>query len=73
VHSYYPQVADGGLTVAETDHGVVFTSAFARGNIVAVQFHPEKSGRHGLRLLANFAGVPAPAPAAAGREERAPC
>jgi glutamine amidotransferase len=55
VHSYYPQVADAGLTIGETDYGVRFTAAFARDNIVAVQFHPEKSGRHGLRLLANFA------------------
>jgi glutamine amidotransferase len=59
VHSYYPQVADGGLRVGETDYGVTFTSAFAKDNIVAVQFHPEKSGRHGLRLLGNFAGAAA--------------
>ncbi len=55
VHSYYPEVADGRLTIGETDYGAAFTSAFARENLVAVQFHPEKSGRHGLRLLANFA------------------
>ena len=57
VHSYYPQPTDAGLTIAETDYGLRFVSAFARDNIVAVQFHPEKSGEHGLRLLANFAGV----------------
>jgi len=57
VHSYYPEVADAKLSVGETDYGLRFTAAFARENLVAVQFHPEKSGRHGLRLLANFAGV----------------
>jgi glutamine amidotransferase len=58
VHSYYPELADDdGVTIGETDYGVKFTSAFAKDNIVAVQFHPEKSGRHGLRLLANFAAV----------------
>jgi glutamine amidotransferase len=57
VHSYYPEPRDGGLTIAETDYGLRFVSAFARENIVAVQFHPEKSGGHGLRLLANFAGA----------------
>jgi imidazole glycerol-phosphate synthase subunit HisH len=57
VHSYYPEPLDKGLTVAETDYGIRFVSAFARDNIVAVQFHPEKSGEQGLRLLANFAGA----------------
>ena len=57
VHSYYPEVADRGLAIGETDYGLRFTSAFASDNLVAVQFHPEKSGRHGLRLLANFAGA----------------
>lgn len=54
VHSYYPRLADPGLAIGETDYGVRFASAFARGNLVAVQFHPEKSGSHGLRLLSNF-------------------
>lgn len=57
VHSYYPRVADAGLALGETDYGGPFTAAFARDNVVAVQFHPEKSGRQGLRLLANFAGA----------------
>ncbi len=42
------------LTAAETDYGVRFTSAVARANIFAAQFHPEKSAAAGLRLLANF-------------------
>jgi imidazole glycerol-phosphate synthase subunit HisH len=59
VHSYYPELADRTLVVGETEYGLAFTAAFARDNIVATQFHPEKSGRHGLRLLANFCGVSA--------------
>jgi glutamine amidotransferase len=54
VHSYYPRVVDESRTVGETDYGMRFTSAFARDNLVAVQFHPEKSGAKGLKLLANF-------------------
>lgn len=54
VHSYYvlPDVAT--LTAGTTDHGLLFTSAIAQNNIFAVQFHPEKSARDGLALLANF-------------------
>ena len=52
VHSYYDP-ADPGLTVGETDYGV-FTCAVAAANIFAVQFHPEKSAEHGLRLYRNF-------------------
>jgi len=54
VHSYYPQPADGSMTVANCDYGVTFTCAVARDNIFAVQFHPEKSQETGLRLLSNF-------------------
>ena len=54
VHSYYPQPADGAMTAATCDYGVVFTCAVARDNIFAVQFHPEKSQDSGLRLLSNF-------------------
>jgi glutamine amidotransferase len=56
VHSYYVVPVDPALTAAETDYGSVFTSAIARDNIFAVQFHPEKSAQAGLRLLANFVG-----------------
>jgi len=56
VHSYAGLPA-GGLTddvvLATTDHGRPFVSAVARGNLVGVQFHPERSGTDGLRLLAN--------------------
>jgi len=54
VHSFYPAPADPELVVAECEYGVVFAAAVARENLAAVQFHPEKSGLRGLRLLANF-------------------
>jgi glutamine amidotransferase len=54
VHSYYTLPADAALTVGSTHYGLLFTSAVARDNIFAVQFHPEKSARDGLTLLANF-------------------
>ncbi|MBS0542989.1 MAG: imidazole glycerol phosphate synthase subunit HisH [Proteobacteria bacterium] len=54
VHSYFVQPADLAEVAAQTDYGVRFTSAVARANIFAVQFHPEKSAAAGLRLLANF-------------------
>ncbi|MDX9885884.1 imidazole glycerol phosphate synthase subunit HisH [Thauera sp.] len=54
VHSYFVVPADDALTAAETDYGLRFTSAVARANIFAAQFHPEKSAAAGLRLLANF-------------------
>ncbi|MDR1423895.1 MAG: imidazole glycerol phosphate synthase subunit HisH [Azoarcus sp.] len=56
VHSYHVRPADGTIAVAETEYGVRFTSAVARANIFAVQFHPEKSAQMGLRLLSNFIG-----------------
>jgi glutamine amidotransferase len=54
VHSYYVVPQDSGVAAGATDYGVRFTSAVARANIVAVQFHPEKSAHAGLHLLANF-------------------
>ncbi len=54
VHGYYPLPEDPACVVAETEHGIRFPSAIASGSLVAVQFHPEKSGRPGLRLLENF-------------------
>ena len=53
VHSYYAEV-DGSLVAAETDYGINFCSVIVRGNLVATQFHPEKSGSLGLRLYYNF-------------------
>ena len=55
VHSYYPSPADPGSVLGRTDYaGVTFASVISRGNVVATQFHPEKSGRIGLRMLENF-------------------
>jgi glutamine amidotransferase len=54
VHSYYPQLQDRSLELGSTEYGISFSSAFARDNLCAVQFHPEKSGPRGLQLLTNF-------------------
>ena len=54
VHSYYVQPERQEDIAATTDYAVRFTSAIARRNLFAVQFHPEKSQRAGLRLLKNF-------------------
>jgi len=54
VHSYYAESADPQDVAGETDYALRFTSAAARANIFAVQFHPEKSQHGGLRLLENF-------------------
>jgi imidazole glycerol-phosphate synthase subunit HisH len=54
VHSYYGNPEDKSMVAAETDYGISFCSAVARGNLVATQFHPEKSGELGLRLYNNF-------------------
>ncbi len=59
VHSYAGVPASGtrapdDLVLATTEHGMRFISAIARGPVLGVQFHPERSGPDGLRLLANF-------------------
>ena len=54
VHSYYPDPEDREVVIGETDYGVTFASVLARDNVVATQFHPEKSGADGLRFYANF-------------------
>jgi imidazole glycerol-phosphate synthase subunit HisH len=54
VHSFHLQCRDAGDTLATTPYCGGFTSAVARRNVFAVQFHPEKSQAHGLRLLRNF-------------------
>ena len=54
VHSYYPQPEREDISIGKTEYGITFTSAVAFQNLVAVQFHPEKSGTPGLRLLDNF-------------------
>ena len=54
VHSYYAEASDPASVAGTTDYGGRFTSAAARENIFAVQFHPEKSQQAGLRLMQNF-------------------
>lgn len=56
VHSYYPAVSAGRdeVVVGTTRYGLTFASAVAMANLVAVQFHPEKSGPGGLSILDNF-------------------
>jgi glutamine amidotransferase len=47
--------------IGETEYGVTFPSVVARDNVVATQFHPEKSGEMGLRMYANFLQIAATA------------
>ena len=54
VHSYYAEPAEKKHVIGETDYGVTFCSVYAKGNLVATQFHPEKSGGPGVRLYRNF-------------------
>jgi glutamine amidotransferase len=54
VHSYYVEPTDPEVIAGSSSYGIPFTSAVARDNIFAVQFHPEKSAQGGLRLLGNF-------------------
>ena len=55
IHSYYAAPDDDAVTAAEADYAVRYCSAVERGALCAVQFHPEKSGAAGLRLLRNWA------------------
>ncbi len=55
VHGYYPQPARQSDVLGWTDYGLRFASIIGRDNLIAVQFHTEKSGRPGLNILENFA------------------
>lgn len=57
VHSLYPVPTDKGIVAAETEYGATFTSAIASKNVFGTQFHPEKSGDVGLKILDNFAKI----------------
>jgi glutamine amidotransferase len=61
VHSFHPVPDDGEVVVATCDYGGPMVAAIERGNVAAVQFHPEKSARAGLGLLANWASALVPA------------
>ena len=54
VHSYYPAPSDDAAFLGTTDYGMIFCSVLVKDNLVAMQFHPEKSGRPGLQILRNF-------------------
>jgi len=55
VHSYYCAPDDESTVLGMTDYGAPFASAIGRGNVMATQFHPEKSGKWGLQIYRNFA------------------
>jgi len=54
VHSFYAEPEDISVVAAITNYGVSICSMVIKGNLVATQFHPEKSGEHGLKMYANF-------------------
>jgi glutamine amidotransferase len=57
VHSFAPRPADGDDVLATADYGGSFVTAVEHEPLYGVQFHPEKSGPHGLQLLGNFAAI----------------
>jgi glutamine amidotransferase len=65
VHSFAARPRDPGHVVGSTEYGERFATIAARENVLGVQFHPEKSSRHGLRMLRAFVGL-----CAGGRAER---
>ena len=54
VHSYHPLPEDDAVVIGTTEYGVRFPAVVGTGNLIATQFHPEKSGEMGLRLYENF-------------------
>ena len=57
VHSYHVVPSDDAVVASRTDHGGEFVSSIWHENVMATQFHPEKSQRFGLKMLENFAGL----------------
>ena len=57
VHSYYLNASDKSIVAAQTEYGVTIDAAVERGNVFATQFHPEKSGETGLKILKNFVDI----------------
>jgi glutamine amidotransferase len=71
VHSFAGRpegISADRVVLAETEHGSRFASVIDRGNVLGVQFHPERSGGDGLRLLANFVRWSAALAAGAGAQ-----
>jgi glutamine amidotransferase len=54
VHSYYPNPSDPDSIVAACEYGISFCAVIAKANLIATQFHPEKSGPAGLKILSGF-------------------
>jgi imidazole glycerol-phosphate synthase subunit HisH len=57
VHSYYADPEDKSVVAASCDYGMSFPAVVAQGNTYACQFHPERSGKAGLKILENFVGL----------------
>ena len=57
VHSYFLNASNKGIVSAQTQYGVTIDAAIENGNVFATQFHPEKSGETGLKILKNFADI----------------
>ena len=57
VHSYFADPSDVRITVAETDYGLAYPSVVGHKNIYGTQFHPEKSGTKGQRIIQNFSRI----------------
>jgi glutamine amidotransferase len=57
VHSYFVECHDDRLIIGTSEFGSMFTSAFSKGNLIGVQFHPEKSHRYGVELFKRFDGL----------------
>lgn len=54
VHSYHFEIQDENIALINSHYGYTFPAAFRQGNVIGVQFHPEKSHRHGMNLMKNF-------------------
>jgi len=57
VHSYFLNASDKNIVSAQTQYGVTIDASIEQGNVFATQFHPEKSGETGLKILKNFADI----------------
>ena len=57
VHSYYVKPKDKGLVAASSHYGIKIPAVVENGNLFGTQFHPEKSGQTGLKILENFCAI----------------
>jgi glutamine amidotransferase/cyclase len=70
VHSYHVVPEESEAILTTTDYGYPFVSSIQKGNVIATQFHPEKSGRHGLVVLKNFLDTGTPASKPISQQEK---